>query len=106
MVSGATINASMRLCTAVGRHHEVSSKFLIECKRYAPDNPVGVELVRSLYGVKVHEKATKAILATTSRFTASAQEFGDQHLWELELKDYKGIIAWIRMYNTIRGKTP
>jgi hypothetical protein len=49
---------------AIGDHNDVRSRLLIECKRYAPSNPVGVELVRSLYGVKVHEQATKALMAS------------------------------------------
>jgi HJR/Mrr/RecB family endonuclease len=78
---------------AVQRAHS-NEKFLIECKRYAPSNKVGVGLVRALYGVKTAEKATKALLVTTSSYTRGAQEFMGSHCWELEGVDYDGIIQW------------
>jgi restriction system protein len=62
------------------RKIEANVRFLIECKRYHPTNKVGVELVRALYGVRMHEKATKGILATTSTFTRGAKHFLDDHL--------------------------
>jgi restriction endonuclease Mrr len=70
---------------------------LIECKRYAEDRKVGVEIVRALYGVKTDERATKAILATTSTFSAPAKEFFAEHVWELEPRDYKGTREWIEL---------
>jgi HJR/Mrr/RecB family endonuclease len=73
---------------------EVEAKYLIECKKYRPTNKVGVSLVRALFGVKVHDMATKAILATTSTFTRGAHEFLDQHRWELEGRDHDGIVQW------------
>lgn len=77
------------------RRSEANLRFLIECKRYAPPNKVGVELVRALYGVVCDERATKGILATTSSFTSTAEDFVAEHVWELELRDYKGIADWI-----------
>jgi HJR/Mrr/RecB family endonuclease len=77
------------------RKAEATIRFLIECKRYDPDKKIGVALVRALYGVKVHENATKAILATTSTFTAGAESFFDAHEWELEAKDHAGVLNWI-----------
>jgi restriction endonuclease Mrr len=75
---------------------EVSSRFLIECKRYAPDNHIGVSLVRELYAVKLHQKATKGILATTSHFTGPAEEFIEDHYWELEGRDGDGVMNWVK----------
>jgi restriction endonuclease Mrr len=43
------------------RRVEAELKFLIECKRNNPSHKVGIGLVRALYGVKMHEKATKAL---------------------------------------------
>lgn len=50
--------------------------FLVECKKYAPNNPVGVDVVRNLYGVMGMEerKPTGGIIATTSHFTRDAQQ--------------------------------
>jgi hypothetical protein len=50
-----------------------------------------------LYGVKVHENATKAILATTSTFTAGAERLFDAHRWELERRDYEGVLDWLKL---------
>lgn len=69
-------------------------RYIIECKRYDESHKIGVGLVRSLYGVKTHDRATKAFLATTSTFTRGALEFWEPHRWELELKDYEGVREW------------
>ena len=83
---------------------EVSVKYIIQAKRPEPGNPVRITPVRALYWVKHREKATKAILATTTYFTKDAKmEFRDL-VWELELKEYNGIIGWINDYLKIRGK--
>jgi hypothetical protein len=65
---------------------------------------VGVGHVRQLLGVKYDEGASKAILATTSFFSAPAREIEERHIYELELKDYEGVMGWIRMYNRIKGR--
>jgi restriction system protein len=62
--------------------------FVVECKKYAPDRPVGVELVRHLYGVVEAERVTGGILATTSRFTRDARRFQESFRTRLSLKDY------------------
>ncbi len=76
----------------------VHVKYLIECKRPNPGNPVGVAPVRALLGVKDLEKATKAILATTSYFSPDALEIFKQREWELEARDFDGLQEWIRAY--------
>lgn len=76
---------------------EANLRFLIECKRYERRHKVGVGIVRELYGVKIHECATKAILATTSTFSADAREFFAKHIWELEPRDFDGVVEWITL---------
>jgi restriction system protein len=76
----------------------VTSKYLIECKRYAPSRPVGVAVVRALYGVQRNEGANKAIVATTSRFTSAAKAFAtkkDSTQWAMDLKDIRDIREWL-----------
>ena len=76
----------------------IRSKYLIECKRYSLANPIGVELVRALYGVQMQEGANKAVLATTSRFTPDAQSFAKaRNTTELamDLKDINDIRQWV-----------
>jgi hypothetical protein len=76
----------------------VKVKHLIECKRYRQDRRVSIGAVRALYGVKGHYQATKAVLATTAFFTKTASMFFQDHPWELEPKDYNGIMQWINEY--------
>jgi len=77
-------------------------KFLIECKRFSPNRKVSVGLVRALQGVKVHERATKAILATTSFFTDQAARFIEEHRWELEGRDQDGVVEWAKVARDVR----
>lgn len=72
--------------------------FFIECKRYAADRPVGVDIVRALYGVMAAERATKAMVATTSRFTKGAREFHEQNKAYLSLSDFDVVAGWLRDY--------
>ena|ERR1044071_3995919 len=52
---------------------DVEVRVIVECKRYRKDHAVGIAAVRELLGVKNFVGATKALLVTTSRFTADAQ---------------------------------
>ena len=78
---------------------EIKSKFIIECKRYAANKPVGVALVRALYGVQKQEGVNKSVLVTTSRFTSDAHSFATAAKtteWAMDLKDSNDIYRWIK----------
>jgi restriction system protein len=79
--------------------HEAFGRFLtiVECKQNAPNRPVGVELVRSLYGVLAHKEASFGVIATTSTFTAGAKELQREHEYRLGLQD------WLALQNMLRG---
>lgn len=85
---------------AVSRREGIPLKLVIECKRYAADNKVGIGVVQRLLGVKVAERANKAILVTTSSFTQPAATFAADNCWELDLKDHKDILEWAHSYMT------
>jgi restriction system protein len=70
--------------------------YLVECKRFDPNRPVGVGLIRQLYGVVEQEDATGGILATTSFFTKGAKEFREKLHYRLSLKDYVDLHRWIK----------
>lgn len=70
--------------------------YIIECKRYSPDRPVGVEIVRALYGVSQHERATMGVVATTSYFTKAAQQFQRRVKYQLSLRDYNSLSDWLK----------
>ena len=51
-------------------------RYLIQCKRYGQDSPVGAAIVREFCGaLTADRRAIKGILITTSGFTAPALEF-------------------------------
>lgn len=52
--------------------------------------------MRQLLFLQSHERATKACLATTARFTEGAWELARQYRWQLELRDHEGLMGWIR----------
>jgi HJR/Mrr/RecB family endonuclease len=87
------------------KDQQVLVKYLIECKRPDIGNKVGIKPVRELYAVKVHKMATKAILATTASFTKDAQLFFEKHRWELEGKDFDGLMDWIQEYMKLIEKS-
>lgn len=80
------------------KNTEIGLKYLIECKRPDPGNKIGIKPVRELFGVKQDEKASKAILATTSYFSKDAIQFFERNKWELESKDFNGLMDWIEIY--------
>lgn len=71
---------------------------IVECKRYAETNKVGVEIARGLYGVVEQRRATRGIIATTSFFTKGAVEFRNTVEHRLGLADFdflsKEIVKW------------
>ena len=71
---------------------------LVECKRYAPDNKVGVGIVREVTGVHHIKKASKSIIVTTSYFTPDAIREAAAFEHQLELKDYEAVKNWLRRY--------
>lgn len=74
--------------------------YIVECKRYAPDNKIGVGLIRQLNGVVEAERATAGILATTSFFSKDAKEFHATIANRMSLKDYLGIQEWLAKLST------
>lgn len=79
--------------TPVGKH-----LYLVECKRHNPHRPVGVAVVRQLYGVITQERATAGLVVATSRFSREALTFAETVKHQMGLKDYDGIKAWLRSH--------
>lgn len=101
IASGYEVELTARTCDGgydlvAVRKAELDARISRECKRYNAEQRLGVGLVRNLYGVKQHERATKAILATTATFAKDATVFAEVHKWELELRDYRGVLDWLK----------
>jgi HJR/Mrr/RecB family endonuclease len=78
----------------------IKVKYFIECKHYAENNKVDVNIVRALHGVK-HQKdgPNKTIVVTTSSFTRDAKKFVENEIssnWDMSLADYDQVIQWIQ----------
>lgn len=69
--------------------------YYVECKRYAPANPVGVGVVRELYGVVQLDRMTGGIIATTSYFTRDALSLQSKAPYQLALRDKNSIVSWL-----------
>jgi restriction system protein len=78
------------------------TKYLIECKHYAENNKVGVDVIRSLYGVKNSRSGGNvAIVVTTSTFTSGARDFVENEATtnlDLSLADKNQLLEWLADY--------
>jgi len=76
--------------------------FAFECKRYAPDRPVGPEIARALLGTIMHgpTRASMGVLVTTSTFTPAAREFILTSP-VLDGKDFDGVLEWLKEYSAL-----
>lgn len=70
----------------------------IECKKYAPDNKVGVEIIRKVMGVHQIRKATKSIIVTTGFFSKDAVKEAAMVGNRLDLKDFNDLKDWLQRY--------
>lgn len=80
--------------TPVGKH-----LYLVECKRQALDRPVGVAVVRQLYGLVAQERATAGLVVATSRFSREALTFAEPVRHQMGLKDYEAVKKWLRSHS-------
>jgi restriction system protein len=71
---------------------------LVEAKRYRSDRKIGVELVRTLYGTLIDYQANSAMMVTSSSFSKDAHDFQRKHEYQLSLRDYTDLTAWIHNY--------
>jgi HJR/Mrr/RecB family endonuclease len=69
---------------------------LVECKRFAPNKKVAVDIVRSLFGVVQDQKANLGMIVTTSTYTKYAQDFQERHQHTLSLRDFEDLKTWIK----------
>lgn len=75
--------------------------FLAECKRYAPHNKVGVEVVRGLYGVTEMQKANLGLIITASSFTKDAHEEKLRIGPRIDLKEFSDLCSWLSAYSNV-----
>ncbi|SFR74909.1 Restriction endonuclease [Mitsuaria sp. PDC51] len=70
--------------------------YYVECKRYAPERPVGVHLVRELVGAIYADRVTAGIMVTSSYFSPDAVSYSQQLKHQLTLVDFLRLKAWLK----------
>ena len=75
----------------------LQTSWVVECKRYRKDRPIGVELVRGLVGVKSHIGVPNCAIVTSSTFTRGALDFA-QSRSDTHLIDYRRLTEWVQAY--------
>lgn len=75
-------------------------KYLVECKRYAEDRKIGVEIIRSFKEVLQTENANKGIIVTTSYFTKDAIKKQAETPLLLDYKNKDEVLEWVNNYFT------
>lgn len=53
-------------------------KYIVECKRYSPDQSIGRPLLQKFLAAVIEEKADLGIFVTTSEFTETALEYAEK----------------------------
>jgi restriction system protein len=72
---------------------------IVECKRYSPHRPIGPDVVQRLLWVADNrDKASHAMVATTSSFTEGAKKLQRDFKWRLTLADLKQVTEWLGLY--------
>jgi HJR/Mrr/RecB family endonuclease len=80
---------------ALRRIGSVQLKLLVEAKRYRPDRPVGVSIVRSLYATRYLTNASQVVIATSSHVSAEAKrEFVRSIPHEIGILERDAILDW------------
>lgn len=72
----------------------------VECKKWAEDRPVGLEVVQRLYGVQQAHKANKSMIVTTSYFTRPAVEESRRYDLLMTLTDFTDLKNWLKRYES------
>jgi len=72
---------------------------IVECKKYALRNKIGIEPIqRLLWVADNYDGASKAMFVTTSTFTAGARTLENKYIYKLSLNDINDIKIWIDKY--------
>lgn len=80
------------------RNAVTSFLILVECKKYSPENKVGVGIIREVAGVHTLRNPSKSIIVTTSTFTNDAIDMASQLNERIDLKDYNNLKEWLKRY--------
>ncbi|WP_462169719.1 restriction endonuclease [Pseudoalteromonas xiamenensis] len=81
----------------IANHTDIGNfMYYVECKKYAPTNPVGVNLVRELAGTISADRVTAGIMITSSYYSPDAVEFSENFRHQISLIDFIRLKEWMR----------
>jgi hypothetical protein len=80
------------------RNAVTSFLMFVECKKWASNCKVGIDVVQRVHGAAKAGGADKAMIVTTSFFTRPAHQERRRIEKELELADYEKLKAWLERY--------
>lgn len=72
----------------------------LECKQHIPTNPVGVKVVRELFGTVMADRATAGVVVTSSYFSDDARMFTEKVKHQMDLIDYTKLTSIIDQINS------
>jgi restriction system protein len=75
-----------------------STLHLVECKRYLPENKVGIGTVQRMLGVVEQHRATQGIIVTTSTFSREAKVCAQSSRYRLGLNEYADLSKWLAAF--------
>jgi restriction endonuclease Mrr len=68
--------------------------YVVQCKRWAQERPVGPDIVLALKGAIDRDGASGGVLATTSYFTPGARKEQRKLRWRVSLKGFHDLHRW------------
>lgn len=80
--------------------------YAIDAKKYSPNRIVGPEPVRAIYGVADLKGASAGMIVTTANFGPAAHDLAKQYRYRISLKDFDGVVEWIRAVALERAPNP
>jgi len=84
----------------------ITSRYIVECKRWRPSKRVSIDVVRGLFGAKASKRADHAVLVTTSRFTRNVHKaLKDGKFTNLTLVDFAMLEALLKRYAQLYHKS-
>lgn len=75
-----------------------STLHLVECKRYLPENKVGIGIVQRMLGAVEQHRATQGLIVTTSSFSHDAEVCAKCSRYRLGLNGYGDLTKWLTAF--------
>ncbi|MDI9872871.1 restriction endonuclease, partial [Flectobacillus roseus] len=81
----------------IANHSDIGNFiYYVECKKYAPNRPVGVNLVRELAGTISLDRVTAGLMITSSYFSPDAIQLSEKIKHQMGLVDFIKLKEWIK----------